>query len=160
MSALFLAIALAASPATAPPLHLECNFREDEPSGAEQEGPRRIAFTIEARGKRVASVAVDDPTGVFSQGNVVAFFSTGRRGSTVVQAPRDDQPRWRGEIGTDSIELTANRREVSLLSDSQVPGSWAGRLRYELGGTGSVTFTTDGTLSCRSAEAAAAENPE
>jgi hypothetical protein len=153
-----LAIALAAAPAQASSLKLECNFSEENPMGAEEEGPRPIVFTIEARGSRVASVAVEDPTGILSTGNVVGFFSTSRRGSTVVDAPRDDQPAWRGKIGSEWIELKANRRAISLMPHSQEPGGWEGRLRYELGGAGSVTFTRDGTLSCRAAKAGAAEN--
>jgi hypothetical protein len=160
MSGLLLAIALAASPAQAAPLHLECSFSEEDPTGTEQEGPRRIAFTIEARGSRVASVAVEDPTGIFSSGNVVGFFSTGRRGSSLVEVPRDEQPSWRGKIGSERIELKANRREVSLMPDSEAPGDWDGRLRYELGGAGSMTFAREGTLSCRPAKAVIAETPE
>jgi hypothetical protein len=160
VSALLLAIALTGSPAQSVPLHLECDFSGEDPSGPEQNGPRRIAFTIEARGSRVVSVAVEDPTGVFSSGNIVGFFSAGRGGSRYADVPRDEQPRWRGRIGSGRIELTGNRRDVSLASDAQLPGRWAGRLRYELGGSGSLTFARDGTLSCRSAEAAAAENRE
>ncbi len=157
---LFPAFAVTASPAQAVPLRLECEYSGEDPTGPEQDGTRRLAFTIEARGARVVAVAVEDPTGVFSSGNVVGFFSAGRGGSGYADVPRDEQPRWRGRIGSSRIELTGTRREVSLASDSQVPGGWAGRLRYELGGSGSMTFARDGTLSCRSAEAAPAENRE
>src|SRR5688500_12242856 len=75
VSALLLPVAVTASPAQAAPLQFECEFSGDDPTGPEQDGPRRIAFTIEARGSRVVSVAVEDPTGIFSSGNIVGFFS-------------------------------------------------------------------------------------
>jgi hypothetical protein len=160
MSALFLAIALAASPAQAAPLRLECDFTGEDQSGSEQDGPRRIAFTIEARGSRVASVAVEDPTGVFSSGNIVGFFSAGRGGSHYAAVPPGEQPDWRGRVDSARIELTAKRRVVSLAPDPELPGSWVGRLHYELGGSGSLAFARDGTLSCRSTKAASGENRE
>ena len=149
-----------ASLAPSAPLHLECEFTGEDPSDMENDGPRRLAFTIEARGSRVTSIALEDPTGVFSSGNIVGFVSAGRSGARYAPVPRDEDARWRGRVENGSIVLTGTRREVSLVADGGNPGRWSGRLRYELGGTRSLMFAKEGPLSCRTAETAAAESPE
>lgn len=139
----------------APPLRLECGFTGEDPTAPDQTGPRRIGFTIETRGSRVAAVAVDDPTGIFTSGNVVGSFSTAG-GGTFMEMPRDEDPRWRGRLEEGRLTLTGARREVSLTADAQ--GAWSGHLRYELPGAGSMRFVKDGALSCRPAAAAAEGN--
>ena len=130
----------------APPLRLECSFSGEDPSAPDQTGPRRIGFTIETRGTRASSVAVDDPTGIFTSGNIVGSFSTAGGGSYVAM-PRDEDPRWRGRVEERRLTLTGTRREVSLTAEAG--GAWSGRLRYELPGAGSMRLVKEGTLSCR-----------
>jgi hypothetical protein len=152
------ALLLAATTAqTAQPLRLDCSFTGEDPSAPEQTGPRRVGFTIETRGSRVASVAVDDPTGLFTSGNIVGSFSTAG-GGTYQPMPRNENPRWRGRLEEGRLTLTGARREVSLTADAQ--GAWSGRLRYELPGAGSMSLVKDGALSCRPAAAAAEGNPQ
>ncbi|HVQ09625.1 MAG TPA: hypothetical protein VMS43_14435 [Allosphingosinicella sp.] len=140
----------------APPLRLECSFTGEDLSAPDQAGPRRIGFTIETRGTRVAAVAVDDPTGIFTSGNIVGSFSTAGGGSYSAM-PREENPRWRGRLEEGRLTLTGTRREVSLRADAQ--GAWSGRLRYELPGAGSMSLVKDGALSCCPAAAAAEGNP-
>jgi hypothetical protein len=152
------ALLLAATPPqAASPLRLECSFTGEDPSAPDQAGPRRIGFAIETRGSRVAAVAVDDPTGIFTSGNIVGSFSTAG-GGTYRAMPRDEDPRWRGRLEEGRLTLTGARREVSLMADAQ--GAWSGRLRYELPGAGSMSLVKDGALSCRPAAAAAEGNPQ
>jgi hypothetical protein len=150
MSALLLIIASAAPGAEVPPVRLECSFTGEDPS-SEQTGPRRIAFSIGTRGNRVESVSVDDPTGIFSSGNIVGSFSTAGGGSYAAMSS-NEEPRWRGRIEQGRLTLTGVRREVTLTSSDQA--DWSGRLRYELPGAGSMRLVKDGALSCRSAVAA------
>ena len=151
-AALFLAVTMLQA---AQPLRLDCSFTGEDPSAPEQTGPRRIGFTIETRGTRVASVAVDDPTGIFTSGNIVGSFSTAG-GGTYREMPRNEDPRWRGRLEQGRLTLTGTRREVSLAADAQ--GGWSGDLRYELPGAGSMSLVKDGALSCRPAAAAAEGN--
>jgi hypothetical protein len=133
---------------TPQPLRLECSFTGEDPSASDQTGPRRLGFTVAARGSRVTSVAVDDPTGIFTSGNIVGSFSTAG-GGTYAAMPRNEDPRWRGRLEQGRLTLTGTRREVSLTADAQ--GAWSGRLRYALPGAGSMSLVKDGTLSCRPA---------
>jgi hypothetical protein len=134
-----------------PPLRLECIFTGEDPSAPDPAGPRRIGFTIETRGSRVAAVAVDDPTGIFTSGNIVGSFSTAG-GGTYREMPREENPRWRGRLEEGRLTLTGTRREVSLTAGAE--GAWSGRLRYELPGAGSMSLVKDGALACRPAAAA------
>lgn len=149
--------ALIAQPAAPPamPLRLECSFAE---AGAEDEGARRIAFEVAARGARVTEVSVDDPTGIFTSGNIVGFVSAGRDGGRYVQAPRDEPARWRGRLENGRLSLVGTRRQVELSSDTA--GIWSGRLRYELGGAGSIQFATEGRLACQQAAAGPEGSPQ
>jgi len=112
---------------------------------------------IELRGSRIAAVTVDDPTGIFTSGNIVGSFSTAGGGSYRA-VPRDEDPRWRGRLENGRLTMTGVRREVALTSDAQSPGAWVGRLRYQIPGAGSFSIAKDGSLSCRPAAAAAEGN--
>lgn len=149
-----LLFAAAALDPPAPPVRLQCSFTGEDPTSPEQTGPRPIGFAIDARGNRVASVVIDDPTGIFTSGNVVGFISAGPSGGHYAEAPRAEDPRWRGRIEAGRIGLTGTRREVTLTADPHGAGSWTGRLRYEVGGPASFSLVKDGALSCRPTPAA------
>jgi hypothetical protein len=146
----------ATMPQAAPPLRLECSFTGEDPSAPDQAGPRRIGFTIGTRGSRVAAVAVDDPTGIFTSGTIVGSFSTAG-GGTYSAMPREENPRWRGRLEDGRLTLTGAHREISLVAGAE--DGWSGRLRYELPGAGSMGLVKDGALACRPAAAAAEGNP-
>ena len=141
----------------AQPTRIDCTFTGEDPSAPDQTGPRPIRLTIEARGTRVTSVAVDDPTGIFTSGNIVGSFSTAG-GGTFAAMPRNEDPRWRGRLEDGRLTLTGTRREVSLTAGAD--GGWSGRLRYVLPGAGSMSIVKDGALSCRPAAAQAEGNPQ
>jgi hypothetical protein len=153
VSLLLAAVALQA----AQPTRIDCSFTGEDPSAPDQTGPRPIRFTIEARGTRVTSVAVDDPTGIFTSGNIVGSFSTAG-GGTFAAMPRNEDPRWRGRLVEGRLTLTGTRREISLTAEAD--GAWSGTLRYVLPGAGSMTIVKDGALSCHPAAAAAEGNSQ
>jgi hypothetical protein len=152
--ALLAAVALAQD---APPLSLECGFSGEDPTVQDQVDPRRLGLAVATRGTRVTAVTVDDPTGIFSSGNIVGSFSTAG-GGTFMGMPRDEDPRWRGRLAGGSLRLTGTRRELSLTVGAD--GAWSGRLRYTLPGAGSMSLVKDGALSCRPASPSAEGNPQ
>jgi hypothetical protein len=138
----------------AQPVRIDCTFTGEDPS-SDETGPRPIALAIATQGARVTSVSVDDPTGIFTSGNIVGSFSTSGGFRPV---PRNEEPRWRGTFSGGRLSLSGSRREVSLTTAAD--GSWTGRLRYILPGAGSMRIVKDGTLSCRQTAPAAQGNSQ
>jgi hypothetical protein len=150
VSALLLFASMALSPHPQP-MRLECSFIGADMTSPDQTGPRRLGFVLNPFGD--VSISVDDPTGIFTSGNVVGSFST-RGGGQYRAMPRAEDPRWRARVEDGRITLTGTGRNVTLTSDQPGSGNWSGRLHYEMAGAGSLRLVKDGALTCRSVQAA------
>jgi hypothetical protein len=151
MASAFLLLASAALSPHPQPMTLECSFTGDDMTSPDQIGPRRLGLVLNPFS--AVSISVDDPTGIFTSGNVVASFST-RGGGQIRAAPRPEDPRWRAIVEDGQITLTGTGRNVTLAGDPPASGNWSGRLHYEMSGAGGFRIVKDGALTCRSMHAA------
>jgi hypothetical protein len=151
MASALLLLASMALPPNEQAIRLECNFTGEDMTSPDQTGPRRLGFVLNLFGD--VSISVDDPTGIFTSGNVVGTISS-RGGGQYRPVPHEQDPHWRARVEAGRITLTGTGRSVSLAAEQPGSGNWSGRLHYEIAGAGSFRLVKDGALACQSVSAA------